>query len=158
MKKLLSIIFSSAIAFLTSQANADVLASLNNPSNFLPAIPSGTLTDVPLSPGVLSLSFYVPTAGLVFISYNAECKVTAAAAGSYLGLGIYIDGAAATTPPAALSKAFCTSVAGSVNNWGSYVSNVTRSLPVGWHTVRVRTQLFGAGSGWLGDSNITVIR
>lgn len=155
MKTLSSLILSGFLAFSASQANADVLNSVSNPGNFLNNLTTTQL--VPLvSTGLNYMYFYVPVAGLTSISYNAECNAKAASAGSWVGIEVLVDGV--VRAPSSSFKAFCTSSAGNVFTWGSATSTVTPSLTVGWHYVQVRASMPVGGAGWLGDSNITVIR
>ncbi len=156
MKKLTSIIFACGFSLLANQANANVLGSAANPTNFLPNL-STTATYVPLLPsGVNYMHFYVPVSGLVSITYNAECNVSATSSGKWIGLEIRVDGST-PIPPSSMTKSFCTSTP-NISTWVSASSDVTPYLTAGWHYVQVRVQEFGTGTGWLGDSIVTVMQ
>ena len=154
MKKLISFIATGIIALLASQANAAVLGTASNGSNFLTSFTTQQL--VPLGNGFNYMWFYVPSSGSVSISYNAECNVRGTYSGAWMGLEVLVDGIVRT--PSSTSKAFCTSSPGNIYNWASNVSNVTPYLFAGWHYVQVRAGVIGSGTGWLGDSNLTVMQ
>jgi hypothetical protein len=154
MKTVKTLVASAIFALLANTANADVLHRLVMPGNFLTNFT--TTQFLPLSAGTYEIGFWVPTTGLVDISYNAECAANSTTADSWVGIEILVDNV--VVAPSSPYKAFCSSKGSSKYDWGSATSTVAPWLTAGFHKAKVRASYIGSGFGWIGDAILTVTR
>jgi hypothetical protein len=95
--------------------------------------------------GLVLLPFANPLAGIVSVTFNAECQLIAAPT-SYISISVIIDGVA--TPPSGSDAALCSGRgAGLPGGWVRGSFTVNRPLAAGGHNVRVTAQVFGAHTG-----------
>lgn len=118
------------------------------PSTTTPAL-------VPLtSTGATSVNFVVKKAGMVGVTFSAECSVSGSASTPWLGIDIMIDGI--TLDPTASDDALCTEVP----NKSIFTMNsitVAKLLTKGTHTLTVNSQVLG-DNGRLDDVAVTIWR
>lgn len=131
-------------AMLSTQAHADNLRYTSNVNAVTVSSPN-TLA-VPLNnAGATTINFTNPTAGLVAITFSAECAVSSTQVQSWANLDILVDGGIVS--PTESDNAFCTAIApDGVEIWSTNSITVARNLSAGQHSVSVNAN-FGFGSG-----------
>ena len=108
---------------------------------------------LPLAGTATTVTFTVPTAGLVAVTFNAKCNVEGAE-DSYSDLGVFIDGIA-VNPTNGAFDVFCSTY----NGLNRATLTVAKVLAAGNHNVRIRAATFNsATSAFIGDSTLLITR
>ena len=109
---------------------------------------------LPLSGAATTVSFSVPVAGIVSITFNAKCFVDGPSAQTYTDLDVLIDGIA-VPPTNGAFDVFCGDYGGLTRT----SLTVGKSLTAGNHTVRIRAATYNnAFQAFIGDSTLIVSR
>jgi hypothetical protein len=106
------------------------------------------------STGATSINFVAKKAGLVGVTFSAECSVSGSANNYWLGIDILIDGV--VVAPTGSDDAFCTEVP-NTTIYGMNSITVAKLLTKGTHTLTVRSYVIG-DTGRLDDVAVTVWR
>ena len=141
------------------QARADVLAFATNvfPQTFTLAGPIAVDLD-PVAAGKNWLAFNTNAAGLVEITFSAECSVSGTGSDDYGSIQILVSNApvggfSPIVPTAGPDDAFCSNTSGRITASMTVVTQV----PAGAHRVMVNAQAVnGAPQFHLDDLSITV--
>lgn len=107
--------------------------------------------------GALQLAFTNPTAGLVSVTFTAECQLIAPTL-SWLGVDIFIDGSIVEVTNG--DDALCAGRGANVpGGWSRHSITVARVLAAGAHAVRVDAGTSGLHSGaQLDDVTLLIAR
>jgi hypothetical protein len=147
-----------AAYIIASQAFAVIPLDATRPGNFTFTV---NPTSIPLnSTNATTLAFSTTADNqAIMIKYSAECGVTGTGVGQWLDIDILVDGVA-VPPTAGTADAFCTTdKVFSSNSWKMVGVNALYTVPVkGAHTIQIQGKLFGAKTGWLGDSSLVIYR
>ena len=117
--------------------------------NAVPVLPAGSIYS--------TLPFTNTTAGLVSVTFTAECRVISAL-GTYIHLTILIDDVVAV--PTGPDAAFCSGRGVGVGGGRAHQSiTVGRALAAGAHSVKINAQVSGAHtSAYLDNMTLLVVR